>query len=80
LRAREAAKMSRTPSDADNDKLDDLADLKLEQEALRYQRSTGRSVGRRTMVELVHEIRSIRRELGIGSEADLSLDELMDGR
>jgi hypothetical protein len=80
IRAGYVERMPRTPTPDDDDLLDCLADLRLEQEALRHRRTSGRRVGARTAVELVTEIRRLRLALGLGSEAEMTLEQMMADR
>jgi hypothetical protein len=77
IRAGYVERMTRTPTPDDEDLLDSLADLRLDQERLRHRLTSGLSIGRRTMVELVTEIRRLRLALGLGTEAELTLGQLL---
>jgi hypothetical protein len=79
IRAGYVERLNREPTADDDDLLDLLSDLMLEIEVHRARRTDGRRVGARTAVELVTEARRIRMALGIGSEAEMSLAELMGG-
>jgi hypothetical protein len=80
LRAGYEAQLRRAPTPDDDDLLDALADLSLEQEVLRARRTGGYPVGPRTAVELLTEKRRLRLALGIGSEAELTLEQMLADR
>jgi hypothetical protein len=76
-RAGFVGELGREPTVGEEELLDALTDLAIERDVMRAQRQAGRPIGRRTMIELVTETRRLRTTLGLGGEAELTLEQLL---